>query len=529
MPTTMKQRSARAKDPFTEAGALSHRRTALPADPELLCNVLGALSQGIAVFDRDGKLLLHNARYLELLDFPEGFIELGTSHEAIQSHYAERGILQTAIPQASNDSDRETPAGPPASPSRIDRIELTLPSGRIVARRRTSLPDGGFVCTYTNITVRKEAEKRATADRTLLQAIIDNMADGIRVFDGNLRLIAFNKRAFDFLDLPPHLCRLGVSYEDIARYIADRGDYGNDSSSFADRVARARKATGRSTQQTLPDGRIVQKRRNAMPGGGFVSTYSDITRLKRAEAALAEKAEALETALAELRRSNSELEQFAYVASHDLQEPLRMVASYCQLLGRRYRDRLDDDAREFIDYAVDGAARMQQLINDLLTYSRVGSRAKEPVAVDLGTVLDAALLNLKVAVEDSGGRITRDPLPTVMGDDVQLTQLFQNLIGNALKFRREVPPEIHVGAAEEPERWLISVADNGIGMESAYFDRIFVIFQRLHERGKYPGTGIGLAICKKIVERHGGRIEVASEPGRGTTFTIALPKRGVAP
>jgi hypothetical protein len=134
-----------------------------------------------------------------------------------------------------------------------------------------------------------------------------------------------------------------------------------------------------------------------------------------------------------------------------------------------------------------------------------------------------------MAVEDSGGRMTRDPLPTVMGDDVQLTQLFQNLIGNALKFRREVPPEIHVGAAEEPERWLISVADNGIGMESAYFDRIFVIFQRLHERGKYPGTGIGLAICKKIVERHGGRIEVASEPGRGTTFTIALPKRGVAP
>jgi light-regulated signal transduction histidine kinase (bacteriophytochrome) len=309
-----------------------------------------------------------------------------------------------------------------------------------------------------------------------------------------------------------------------------RGDYDGDSSaddrSMAERMARARNGTGRSSEQHLPDGRVILKRRNPMPGGGFVSTYADITQLKRVEKALAEKARALESTLDELRRSNTELEQFAYVASHDLQEPLRMVASYCQLLARRYGEELGADGKEFIGYAVDGAERMQRLINDLLMYSRVGTRAKEPVSVALDDALAMAVQNLKIAIEESGGRVTHDPLPTVMGDAVQITQLFQNLIGNALKFRRDVPPEVQVGVTGNETHWMVSVADNGIGMEPAYYDRIFLIFQRLHERGKFPGTGIGLAVCKKIVERHGGTISVASEPGRGSTFTFSLPKQG---
>ena len=204
-----------------------------------------------------------------------------------------------------------------------------------------------------------------------------------------------------------------------------------------------------------------------------------------------------------------------------------MVASYTQLLARRYQGRLDADADEFISFAVDGARRMQELINDLLTYSRVGSRALEVTSVDLGQTVDRAVSDLGGAIEDSGATVTRDEaMPLLEGDALQLQQLFQNLIANGIKFGRpEVPPRVHVGARPAPGGWLVSVCDNGIGIEQQYLDRIFVLFQRLHSRAEYPGTGIGLAICRKIVERHGGSIRVESTPGQGTRFEITLPAR----
>jgi PAS domain S-box-containing protein len=248
-----------------------------------------------------------------------------------------------------------------------------------------------------------------------------------------------------------------------------------------------------------------------------IAMFDDITERKHAE-------QALKDAHEELKRSNAELEQFAYVASHDLQEPLRMVSSYTQLVMKRYGERLDSDAREFMNYVVDGAARMKQLIEDLLAYSRVGTKGKDfkPVAVE--NALKRAVTNLHAAIEESGAQVTHDALPTVDADEVQLAQLFQNLMGNALKFKGSERPHVHVSAVELPNEFQISIKDNGIGIEPQYFERIFMLFQRLHTKGDYPGTGIGLAICKKVVERHGGRIWVESEPGKGSSFNFTLPK-----
>ena len=229
-----------------------------------------------------------------------------------------------------------------------------------------------------------------------------------------------------------------------------------------------------------------------------------------------------------LARSNADLERFAYIASHDLKEPLRMVMSFTKLLAKRYKDQLDADADQFIGFAVDGAERMEQLIQDLLTYSRVSAPDKQFQPVDCQAAFTLALINLKTAIEESGAIVTCSALPVVLGDHTQLAQLFQNLIGNAVKYRSATPPTVHVSATrpsmpDDSEEWLFSVRDNGIGIDPQYAERIFVIFQRLHGREQYPGTGVGLAICKKIVERHGGRIWVESQLGQGATFYFTLP------
>jgi len=224
-----------------------------------------------------------------------------------------------------------------------------------------------------------------------------------------------------------------------------------------------------------------------------------------------------------LQRSNTEFEQLAYVASHDMQEPLRKIASYLQLLAQRYEGRLDADADEFIGYAVDGAKRMQALINDLLAFSRVGTKAKPFAPTDCNAIVRTALMDLQIAIEECGAQIEVGELPTVMGDATQLPQLFRKLLSNAIKFRRDGVPRISVRAEPSGAAWRFAVSDNGIGIAAEYFERIFIIFQRLHGRSRYAGTGIGLAICKKIVERHGGQIEVHSTLGEGSTSAFTLP------
>jgi PAS domain S-box-containing protein len=265
----------------------------------------------------------------------------------------------------------------------------------------------------------------------------------------------------------------------------------------------------RATPLRDAEGRVVR----------WFGTCTDVDDRIRAESSLRLRTE-------ELARSNSELEQFAYVASHDLQEPLRVVASYVQLLERRYKDKLDADAAEFIGFTVTASRRMQRLINDLLDFSRVATRGRDMAAVDSESALAQSLVNLQGAIEESAALITHDPLPTVLADEAQLVQLWQNLLGNAIKFRGEgAAPIVHVSARTTRSGWTFSVRDNGIGIAAEYHERIFAIFQRLHGHDEYPGTGIGLAVCKKIVERHRGRIWVESEPGQGSTFFFEL--RGV--
>jgi PAS domain S-box-containing protein len=250
----------------------------------------------------------------------------------------------------------------------------------------------------------------------------------------------------------------------------------------------------------------------------FAAFVRDVTARKEEQQKLALKVE-------ELARSNADLEVFAYVASHDLQEPLRMVASYTQLLARRYKGELGAEADEFIGFAVDGATRMQQLIQDLLSYSRLTTRGKTPCFTLADASCRTALENLQESIKTSNTLVSVGPLPAVLADPTQLTQLFQNLIGNAIKYRNDKrTPEIHVGAISTENEWIFSVQDNGIGIEPQYFDRIFQMFQRLHTRTEYSGTGIGLAICRRIVERHGGRIWVESEYGRGSRFVFSIPR-----
>jgi len=376
----------------------------------------------------------------------------------------------------------------------------------------------------------EERNRALQQERFLIETLMDHTPDHIYFKDQQSRFLRVSRSLAKVFKLADPAEALGKT--DFDFFLPEHARQ-----AFADEqeiLQTGKPLVGREEKETWPDGSVtwVSTTKLCLRSAkgeivGTVGISRDITARKRAEEALAEKT-------TELLRSNKELEEFAYVASHDLQEPLRMIASYTQLLSRRYQGRLDAEADEFIKYAVEGAVRMQVLINDLLAYSRVGTHGRPFTPTDCSEVLSRALSNLKIALEESGAVVKYCPLPRIMADATQLTQLLQNLISNAIKFHHVHPPQVEISVArtsdpQAPSKvspadvWLFSVRDNGIGIEPQYFERIFVIFQRLHSREEYPGTGIGLAICKKIVERHGGRIWVDSAPGKGATFHFTIP------
>lgn len=391
-----------------------------------------------------------------------------------------------------------------------------------------------FTVIMRDITQRKRAETALRESETRLQATVENLAEGVVVSDTEGNLLQWNRAALDMHGyasleecrrrLPEFADTFELATMDgsvlptqqwpLARVL--RGE------TVRDWEVRIRRLNGDGWRVFSYSGSLVRGH-DGQPRLAVVGVNDITQRVEALEQARLAR-EAAERTAGELARSNKDLEQFAYVASHDLQEPLRMVTGYMQLLSERYKGRLDEKADKYIGFAVDGAGRMSGLIRDLLAFSRVNTRSEPFEQVSSQEALEFALKNLEKSIELAGAAVTHDSLPTLRGDKTQLTQLFQNLVGNALKFRDpDRPPEIHIAVRQDNGQWLFSVRDNGIGFEQQYERKMFMIFQRLHDRVQYPGTGIGLAICRRIVERHGGRIWATGEPGKGATFSFTIP------
>ena len=370
-----------------------------------------------------------------------------------------------------------------------------------------------------DISVRKRAEAHLIQMEARYRGLLEAAPDVMVVVDHVGKIILLNVQAekqFGFLrdELIGQQVQRIIPEGFAERLIADGLRSAEDA--LAQEIGTGIELIGRRKDGSQFPIEIMLSPLESVEGVLITAAIRDITARKKAAQTLLQKID-------ELNRSNGELEQFAYIASHDLQEPLRMVSSYTQLLAKRYRGRLDSDADEFIAFAVDGASRMQRLILDLLVYSRVGSVVHQSRSISSENALQQALMNLSGAIGESGALVSHRPLPTVMANEVQLIQLFQNLVGNAIKYRSAAIPRIIISAARSTDhKWDFSIQDNGLGIESQYFERIFGLFQRLHKRDEFSGTGIGLAICKKIVERHGGIISLQSQPGCGTTFHFTM-------
>lgn len=496
-----------------------------------LDDAIESFSEGFALFDAQDRLVFANICFHEIYAKIRDRIVPGIEFDELvrlkfeSGLFAETGAKMEDRIRWYTDLHRDP----------HDSHEIQLSDGRWlrISDRRTA--DGGIVSVRTDITELKRRERalielsdELSNQNLRFEAALNNMIQGLCMFDSEQRLIVCNDRYLDMYGFSPDVVKPGISLKEIMEYSVSLGNYRSEDAAqaIAERPWHAAKPEQATLYQRLTDGRIMAVMHQPMRGGGSVATYEDVTQTVRAEESLREYASRLE-------RSNQELQDFASVASHDLQEPLRKIEAFSDRLMAKCGDELSENATMYVERMRNAASRMRLLINDLLTYSRVTSRARPFMPVDIGTIASEVVSDLQIAIEQSEGQVNFHDLPVIEGDATQIRQLLQNLIANALKFRAEgMSPVVSIDGRilEEPSELdgspgscELTIADNGIGFEQKHADRIFGIFQRLHGRNEYEGTGIGLATCRKIVERHGGSIKATGVPGKGATFTITLP------
>jgi signal transduction histidine kinase len=483
--------------------------------------ILDNLSQGLCLFGPDQRVVFSNDRYAEIYGLSTEHIKPGTTLKEILEARVATGVY------ANEDGQQFVRDGLATFSQKVSQV-LRLADGRSISVVRIPMPDGSLVSTHEDVTERERLNERLAAQNMQLDAVMQNMVQGVAMYGADQRLVICNRRYIDMYNLSPEVVKPGVGLRDVMMHSASVGNYTEEEARrvLSERRDASNLTTRRTLKQHLRDGRVIAVVREPMPDGGSIATCLDITEIER-------HAEQMQEHTQKLERSNRELQDFAYVASHDLQEPLRKIEAFGDRLVTRYGSALPEDGRMFLDRMQNAAGRMRRLINDLLDYSRVTTKAKPFTRVELGEVLAGVLSDLQIRIEESGAVITSDSLPAIDADATQMRQLIQNVLANALKFRKaDVKPEIRITCAvSEADAAFgtrgsfmrLEIADNGIGFDNKYKDQIFTIFQRLHGRLEYEGTGVGLATVRKIVERHGGAIDADGRPGIGATFIIELP------
>jgi PAS domain S-box-containing protein len=488
--------------------------TTLKKTLSLLNATLESTADGIYVVDQQGRITGYNQNFINMWNIPPALMESG-DNKTVVNHV----LSQIKNPKEFLSNIQDLLVNP--SRESFDMIEFN--DGKIFERYSKPQKIGdsvvGRVWSFRDVTERKLAEEAKIASEIRYRRLFETAQDGILILDADTgQIVEVNPFLIEMLGfsrdqiLGKKLWEIGLfkdiiankeNFEELQRKEYVRYEDMPIETADGQRIA----VEFLSNVYTVNNKKVIQ------------CNIRDITVRKKLEEDLVIKA-------AELARSNIELQQFAYVASHDLQEPLRAISGFTELLVKRYHGKIDEKADKYLDFITEGTLRMQQMIQDLLTYSRVQTQVHEFVSIDSNTSLDQALSDLQVATKEHHAIITNDPLPTIYADQEQITKMFQNLIGNAIKFHKPgVVPNIHISAKQDENSWTFSVSDNGIGIDPQYADRIFKIFQRLHTRDEYPGTGIGLAICKRIAEQHGGTIWIESVSGSGSTLYFTIPKR----
>ena len=495
-----------------------------------LMHALDVMADGFALYDADDRLILYNRKYVDYSPLVSDIIVPGVPKEEILRNSVARGAL---VLNGMDPEDyiawrlhRHRNPGEP--------LEVQLADGRWLLINEKRTQDGGIVGTRSDITEMKRREmemlrisQQLHAKNLQFDTALSNMVQGLCMFDKVQRLIVVNRRYLEIYGFAADVVKPGITLRALMEYSVSLDNYTAEEAerALAERNDPARLCIRTVIKQRLKDGRVIAVMSEPMPDGGTIATYQDITDLETTTEMMVEYTKKLE-------RSNRELVDFAYVASHDLQEPLRKIEAFGDRLVKKYISVLPEEGQMFVGRMQSAANRMRQLINDLLSYSRVTTAAAPMQTVALNDVLSGVLSDLQIRIEETGATIEVGELPKIEADPMQMRQLFQNLIGNAIKFRKkDVDPVVRITAefimtqdlAVPGRAVTIKVADNGIGFEQQFKDQIFVIFQRLHSRNEYEGTGIGLATCRKIVERHQGLIDAIGIQGEGSTFLITLP------